>query len=184
MAERFFCGFSFLGPGRRIFSRDFSRQIFLVSCRKKCPDKSSGKILQKIIQRKISDTCLGIVQMVFSEKASAIARMRQEMRQKCVKNASEMRQNGSLFYLEKRNVQNASEIRQNCVKNASKMRGTPLGENTLWTIPNVCRRAGPKCSTLFDKFRAAPICWSPLKTHRGLPKHMVSKMASSGDFQN
>ena len=25
--------------------------------------------------------------------------------------------------------------RQNCVKNASKMRGTPLGENTFWTIP-------------------------------------------------
>ena len=51
------------------------------------------------------------------------------MRQKCVKN-------GSCFIAwEKRNVQNTSEIRQNCVKNASKMRGTPLGENTFWTIP-------------------------------------------------
>ena len=26
-------------------------------------------------------------------------------------------------------------MRQKCVKNASKMRGTPLGENTFWTIP-------------------------------------------------
>ena len=56
-----------------------------------------------------------------------------EMRQKCVRNASKW----VLFYWEKRNVQNASEIRQNCVKNASKMRGTPLGENTFWTIPIV-----------------------------------------------
>ena len=82
--------------------------------------------------------CIGIIQKVFSEKASAIARMRQ----KCIRNASEMRQKcvrhaskWVLFYWEKRNVQNASEIRQNCVKNASKMRGTPLGENTFWTIP-------------------------------------------------
>ena len=36
---------------------------------------------------------IGIVQKVFSEKASAIARMPQ----KCVNNASEMRQNGSCF---------------------------------------------------------------------------------------
>ena len=71
---------------------------------------------------------LGIVQKVFSEKASAIARMRQ----KCVRNASKW----VFFYWEKRNVQNASEIRQNCVKYASKMRGTPLGGNTFWTIPN------------------------------------------------
>ena len=73
---------------------------------------------------------IGIVQTVFSEKASAIARIRQ----KCVTNASEMRQKWVLFYWEKRNVQNASEIRQNCIKNASKIRGTPL-ENTFWTIP-------------------------------------------------
>ena len=70
---------------------------------------------------------VGIVQKVFSEKASAIARMRQ----KCVRNASKW----VLFIGEKRNVQNASEMRQNCVQNASKMRGTPLGENTFWTIP-------------------------------------------------
>ena len=66
-----------------------------------------------------------------SAKASAIARMRQKyvrnaakMRQKCVKNASKW----VLFYWEKRNV-------PKCVRNASKMRGTPLGENTFWTIP-------------------------------------------------
>ena len=63
---------------------------------------------------------LGIVQKVFSEKASAIARMRQ----KCVKNASEMR----LGLLGKRNVQNTSEIRQKCVKNA---RNTFGGEHLL-----------------------------------------------------
>ena len=33
------------------------------------------------------------------------------------------------------NSKNASEMRQNYFKNASKMRGTPLGENTFWTIP-------------------------------------------------
>ena len=59
-----------------------------------------------------------------------------EMRQKCVRNASKW----VLFYWEKRNVQNASEIRQNCVKNASKIRGTPLGENTFWTIPIFWKR--------------------------------------------
>ena len=73
----------------------------------------------------------GIVQKVFLEKASAIARMRQ----KCVKNASKW----VLFYWEKRNVpkcvRNASKLRQN----AAKMRGTPLGENTFWTIPTLSR---------------------------------------------
>ena len=74
---------------------------------------------------------IGIVQKVFSEKASAIARMRQkyvrnasEMRQKCVRNASKW----VLFFWEKRNVQNASEMRQNCVKNA---RNTFGGEHLL-----------------------------------------------------
>ena len=41
------------------------------------------------------------------------------MRQKCAKMV--------LFYWEKRNV-------PKCVRNMSKMRGTPLGENTFWTI--------------------------------------------------
>ena len=54
-----------------------------------------------------------------------------EMRQTCVKNASEMRQNGSCF-IGKRGT---SKMRQKSVKNASKMRGTPLLENTFWTIP-------------------------------------------------
>ena len=58
-----------------------------------------------------------------------------EMRQKCVRNASKMRQNGSCFIGKRGTLQNVSEMRQNCVKNASKMRGTPLGENTFWTIP-------------------------------------------------
>ena len=49
------------------------------------------------------------------------------MRQKCVKNASEMRQNGSCL-LGKEDVQNASEIRQKCVKNA---RNTFGGEHLL-----------------------------------------------------
>ena len=57
-------------------------------------------------------TVLGIVQKVFSEKASAIARMRQ----KCVKNASDMRQNGSCF-IGKRGT---SKMRQKSVKIAFK----------------------------------------------------------------
>ena len=36
-------------------------------------------------------------------------------------------------------------MRQKCVKNASKMRGTPLGENTFWTIPT---RSQPKLPLL------------------------------------
>ena len=54
-----------------------------------------------------------------------------EMRQKYVKNASEMRQNGSCF-IGKRGT---SKMRQKSVNIASKMRGTPLGEKTFWTIP-------------------------------------------------
>ena len=50
------------------------------------------------------------------------------MRQKCVKFK------WVLFYWERGKFQNASEMRQNCVKDASKMCGTPLGENTFWTI--------------------------------------------------
>ena len=63
----------------------------------------------------------GIVQKVFSEKASAIARMRQKcvrnaskMRHKCVTNASQMHHN--LLGKEER-----SKMRQKCVKIASKM---------------------------------------------------------------
>ena len=67
---------------------------------------------------------LGIVQKVFSEKASAIERMRQ----KCVKNASKW-----VFFLLGKEAR--SKMGQNCVKNASKMHGTPSGENTFWTIP-------------------------------------------------
>ena len=47
------------------------------------------------------------------------------MRQKCAKMG--------LVLLGK---EERSKMRENCVKNASKMRGTPLGENTFWTIPN------------------------------------------------
>ena len=82
---------------------------------------------------------VGIVQKVFSEKASAIARMRQ----KCVRNASKMRQNGSCFIGKRGTFQNAADMRQNCVKNASKMRGTPLGEDTFWTIPTLTPSPAP-----------------------------------------
>ena len=58
---------------------------------------------------------------MFSEKASAIARMRSKMRQKCVKNAS-------CFIWKRGTFQNASEMRQNCVKNA---RNTFRGEHLL-----------------------------------------------------
>ena len=81
-------------------------------------------------------TIVGIVQKVFSEKASA-------MRQKCVRNASEMRQkcvrNASkwvLFFIGKRGTSKmhqksfkiASKMRQKCVKNA---RNTFGGEHLL-----------------------------------------------------
>ena len=65
----------------------------------------------------------------FCGKASAIAKMRQ----KCVSNASQW----VLFHWEKRNV---PKMRQKCVKIASKMRGTPLRENTFWTIPTIVLR--------------------------------------------
>ena len=48
------------------------------------------------------------------------------MRQKCVRMG--------LVLLGKEEL---SKMRQKCVKDASKMRGTPLGENTFWTIPRV-----------------------------------------------
>ena len=60
---------------------------------------------------------LGIVQKVFSEKASAIARMRQ----KCVKM-------GLVFSGRRGTFQNASEMRQKCAEHL-------LGGNIFWTIP-------------------------------------------------
>ena len=74
---------------------------------------------------------LGIVQKVFSEKASAIARMRQ----KRVSNASNMRQKCvkmGLVLLGKEErpkcVRNPSKLRQKCVKNP---RNTFRGEHLL-----------------------------------------------------
>ena len=61
---------------------------------------------------------------VFSEKASAIARMRQ----KCVKHASDMCQNESCFIGKRGTFQNASKLRQKCVTNA---RNTFGGEHPL-----------------------------------------------------
>ena len=66
---------------------------------------------------------IGIVQKVFSEKASTIARMRQ----KCIRNASKMRQNGSKCFIGKRGiipkcVRNASNLRQKCIKNPWKLK--------------------------------------------------------------
>ena len=78
-----------------------------------------GYITQKIVWG-----IIGIVQKVFSEKASATARMRQ----KRVRNASKMRQNGSCFIGKRGTFQNASEMRQNCVENA---RNTFGGEHLL-----------------------------------------------------
>ena len=69
-----------------------------------------------------TQSIIGIVQKVFSEKASAIARMRQ----KCVRMG--------LVLLGK---EEGSKMRQKCIKLASKTRGTPLGENTFWTIPSI-----------------------------------------------
>ena len=83
----------------------------------------------RLFSQEFPQPVVGIVQKVFSEKASATARMRQ----KCVRNASKMRQKCvkmGLVYWQKRNVQNASEIRQKSVKTASKMRGTPLAVET------------------------------------------------------
>ena len=71
---------------------------------------------------------------MFSEKASAIIA---RMRQKCVKNAPDMRQNGSCFIGKRGPSENASEIRQNCVKNASKIRGTPLGRTPFGRYRNI-----------------------------------------------
>ena len=78
-----------------------------------------------------SASWLGIVQKVFSEKVSAITRMRQ----KCIRHASKMRQNVSCFIGKRGTFQIVSKMSQKCIKLASKMRGTPLGENTFWTIP-------------------------------------------------
>ena len=70
--------------------------------------------------RALETQVFGIVQKVFSEKASA-------MRQECVRNASEM--GLVLIFIGKRGAfRNASEMRQNRVKNA---RNTFGGEHLL-----------------------------------------------------
>ena len=61
---------------------------------------------------------VGIVQKVFSQKASAIARMRQ----KCVRNTSKMRQKCAKMGLVLLGKEERSKMRQKCVKIASKMR--------------------------------------------------------------
>ena len=89
----------------------------------------SGKAPPK--RQKMLPQIFGIVQKVFSEKASAIARMRQ----KCVRNASEMRHKCvkmGLVLLGKEErpkcVRNPSKLRPKCVKNA---RNTFGGEHLL-----------------------------------------------------
>ena len=83
----------------------------------------------------------GIVQKVFSEKASA-------MRQKCVRNASKwVLVLGGTFQNARRN---ASKLRQKCVKSA---RNT-FGENTFWTIrswENTMQITLPKKNQKFRK---------------------------------
>ena len=82
---------------------------------------------------------IGIVQTVFSEKALAIARMRQ----KCVRNVSKMRQNGSRFIGKRGTFQDASEmrqkLRQKCVKNArNTFGGEHLLNDTDYNVPSNC----------------------------------------------
>ena len=89
---------------------------------------------------------IGIVQKVFSEKASAIA----EMHQKCVRNASKW----VLFYWERRNVPKcvgiASKLRQKCVKNAFGG-GTPFGRFRLENPPeNILDLYAPIASDAFQ----------------------------------
>ena len=72
---------------------------------------------------------------MFSEKASAIARMRQ----KCVRDASKMRQNGSCSVGKRGTFQNASEIRQNCVKNQIKNAQNTFGGEHLLDDTDVWR---------------------------------------------
>ena len=85
---------------------------------------------------------------MFSEKASAIARMRQ----KCVKNASEMRQKCvkmGLVLLGKEErpkcVRNPSKLRQKCVTNArNTFGGEHLWADTNASLPHVYRLMGQK----------------------------------------
>ena len=56
------------------------------------------------------------------------------------KNASEMRQNVSCFIGKRGTFPKASKVSLRCVKNVSEMRGTPLGENTFWTVPTNHKR--------------------------------------------
>ena len=81
-----------------------------------------------VFEEGMHHTAIGIVQTVFSEKASAIARMRQE----CVRNASNMRQKcvrmGLLLLGKEGTSKMRHKLRQNCVKNA---RNTFGGEHLL-----------------------------------------------------
>ena len=74
-----------------------------------------------------------------------------EMRQKCVKNASEW----VLFYWGKRGT---SKMCHKSVKIAPKMRGTPLGENTFWTIPKGGIRTGLPVHCLSARPDRQPYC--------------------------
>ena len=60
------------------------------------------------------------------------------------KNASEMRQKCVKMGLVLLGQEERSKMRQKSVKIASKMRGTPLGENTFWTIPILVGKAKGK----------------------------------------
>ena len=66
------------------------------------------------------------------------------------KNASEMRQTCVKMGLVLVGKEERSKMRQKCVKIVSKMRGTPLGENTFWTIP---RKVFPQISPDFSHQR-------------------------------
>ena len=71
---------------------------------------------------------------MFSEKVSAIT----GMRQKCVKNLGKI----------------------GTFQNASKVRGTPLGENTFWTIPIPGDFEGARSSQKYDKQLSGNHFWN------------------------
>ena len=131
----------------RVTSDRFSLQKYCRAFAETCKNTFvvSGRV-QTFLQNFQSNFCkqplperphnwiFGIVQKVFSEKASAIARMRQ----KYVRNASKMRQNGSCFIGKRGTFQNASEMRHNCVpkcvKNAQNIFGGEhlLDDTVIW----------------------------------------------------
>ena len=135
----FFCGFPCLfpkkqgkeGQGSCVFITNCAIRICDLSClRLNCgPRGGTGGAKPGSGVQGFWGPLVGIVQKgVFGK---GVGNSQNASDQKCVRNASKVRQKCvkmGLLYWEKRNVQNASEIRQNCVKNA---RNTFGGEHLL-----------------------------------------------------